>query len=763
MGQGRKRPLFGLLIGQLEESYISLIWPGVTDFVEENNIDLIIFTAKSPFAYNGFDFQHNTVNDYINKDNLDGVIVITSEMVDYLSKEEILDILKSFKDIPIISVGYPLDEYVSVLVDNRPGINAAMEHLIKKHNKRHIGFIKGIDGVPDSEERFNAYINSLEKYGIPFREDLVYHGDFSFESGMDGAKYFIDEYKGELDSVLCSDDIMALGLMKVLKDREYRVPEDLSVIGFDDIEKGRYQATPLSTIRQPLYEMGRKAAEVLSFIINGEKVPKSILLPTSLICRQSCGCLPIPEKAFLGTSDFKPSKPIEFYLDDQLKDLLIEKFNDDLLNIDKKINKQIPFLVNALFNDFKLQQDRGFLNLLNNLINYIYDSKLDYKIFQKALFNMLKRFSLYIINCDDRARFDHFTEAAGILISELIERKYSLDRMEVERIEWQTTDVVSGFNDSIDIDLLIENLIEDIPRLDIDTFYISLYEGNSVHIVDNDWKIPTYSNLFIGLENGEDLIDKTKTVKYRTLDILPKDYLSSDERRTLIFMPLYFRAEQFGLLLFKFKKSEVVIYENLRTQISNSLKISLLFKERQDAENELKTAFKKIEHANIQLRNISIKDELTGLYNRRGFIKLGKKEYEEVNIKGGSFVLFFLDLDRLKYINDTYGHDAGDSALKDFSEVLKKVFRDKDIIARLAGDEFTVVAINAGKGNIESILSRLDLIISRFNETSNSPYTISASSGYAVYSKGMDSSFEELIASADENLYIEKKRKKGIE
>lgn len=763
MDNKKRRPVFGLLIGQLEESYLSLIWPGVTDYAENNNIDLVIFTAKSPASPNGWDFEHNIVNDYIIRENIDGLIIITGEMSDYFSYEQIKDICNNFKDIPIISLGYPMEEFTSILIDNKPGLIEALDHLHQKHNITKIGFIKGTEGGPDSEERFDVYKDYLAEHDLEFNKEYVFQGNFSYESGQDAAHYFIDKLNNEVEAVVSSDDIMALGFINIFEEKGYKIPDDLLLIGFDDIETGRYLSTPLTTINQPLYEMGWQAGEFLKMIILGETVPGKIYLPTSLKVRQTCGCLPSSLPKSINFRDFQSSNVcLRDSLNTEFKNFLISRFLNEIKCNEAECRVKISKLMDSLFSDFMNDTELTYINELNYLINSIYDSDIELLSFQTALLNTLRLFSWKISDSSDKVKYNYFTQVSETIIFESLMRKQEQKRVAQFQLGWETTEVMGSINNSLDFDILIDNILEDVPRLDLNTFYLTLYKGSDMHITNKDWKIPYKSSLLLAYEDGEVTWENREKLEFQSTSILPDKFKFSDKRRSIILMPLIFNTEQFGLMIFEFEKDKAIIYENIRTQVSSALKVSLLFKEREEAEEELRKAFARVENANVQLLNISIEDELTGLYNRRGFLKIGQKEYQEASRSKGRFVLFFLDLDGLKSINDTFGHDAGDKAIIDFAGILKKVFREKDVIARLAGDEFTVIAIDAHENIVANILNRLKTIILRFNETSKKPYNISASIGYSVFNEGVESSFEDLITIADENLYKDKKRKKGI-
>jgi diguanylate cyclase (GGDEF)-like protein/PAS domain S-box-containing protein len=160
-----------------------------------------------------------------------------------------------------------------------------------------------------------------------------------------------------------------------------------------------------------------------------------------------------------------------------------------------------------------------------------------------------------------------------------------------------------------------------------------------------------------------------------------------------------------------------------------------------------------------QLRNLSITDELTGLYNRRGFFTLAEREFKLAKrMKRGIFMLY-ADLDGMKAINDTFGHHEGDKVLKEVANVLRETYRDSDIIARVGGDEFVIIPVGVTGDDIEIITSRLQKGINDYNSKINRSYKVSLSAGIAFYDPERPCSMDQLLAEADKSMYEQKRSK----
>jgi diguanylate cyclase (GGDEF)-like protein/PAS domain S-box-containing protein len=162
-----------------------------------------------------------------------------------------------------------------------------------------------------------------------------------------------------------------------------------------------------------------------------------------------------------------------------------------------------------------------------------------------------------------------------------------------------------------------------------------------------------------------------------------------------------------------------------------------------------------------KLLSLSHTDELTGLSNRRGFQFLAYQQIKLANRSRKGLLLIFLDLDNMKWINDTLGHGAGDKALIETAEILRETMRKSDIVARIGGDEFVVLAIEAQPGSQIIILERLRDVLEKVNARSTRGYDLSFSYGTAYYNPEAPSSLEALMGEADELMYAEKRKKKS--
>jgi diguanylate cyclase (GGDEF)-like protein len=160
------------------------------------------------------------------------------------------------------------------------------------------------------------------------------------------------------------------------------------------------------------------------------------------------------------------------------------------------------------------------------------------------------------------------------------------------------------------------------------------------------------------------------------------------------------------------------------------------------------------------VRALSLTDELTGLYNRRGFVVLAGQQLKTASRTSMGAALIFADLDGMKAINDTMGHKAGDRALTETAKILKTAFRSSDIVARLGGDEFVVLAMENEGFDMDILTHRLSQTIEMANAVPDHPFTLSISIGIARFDPQMPQTLDSLLAESDSLMYENKQKKK---
>lgn len=175
---------------------------------------------------------------------------------------------------------------VNFAVDNYGGAVAMTEHLVGLGYRR-VAYIAGSDNTSDNGERFRGFRDTLDRAGLAFDPQLFAQGDYSLGSGARATEALLARTLP--DAIFAANDRMALEAMLALRRSGRRVPEDVAVVGFDDIPMASYASSPLTTVRQPGYELGFRAAKAVLGTLRGEVLPTGVILPVELVVRESCG------------------------------------------------------------------------------------------------------------------------------------------------------------------------------------------------------------------------------------------------------------------------------------------------------------------------------------------------------------------------------------------------------------------------------------------------------------------------------------------
>jgi DNA-binding LacI/PurR family transcriptional regulator len=176
----------------------------------------------------------------------------------------------------------------TVVVDNLEGARAAVDHLIRLGHRR-IGHVAGLPSIPSTGERLAGYRAALEAAGIPLDPALVRHGNSKHESGRDLTGELLD-LPDPPTALFTGNNLITLGALETIHGRGRRIPEDLALVGFDDMYWAISLNPPLTAVSQPGYEIGRRAAELLfQRVAEPDRPPAKVVLRTTLVVRRSCG------------------------------------------------------------------------------------------------------------------------------------------------------------------------------------------------------------------------------------------------------------------------------------------------------------------------------------------------------------------------------------------------------------------------------------------------------------------------------------------
>jgi DNA-binding LacI/PurR family transcriptional regulator len=271
----------GVILPELNDEYFMDIIHGIDEEAHRNKRYLMVSSSHSERN------DMETIIEFMSSGRVDGVILMAPSM-----QQDIYNILsKSRRPVVLLNSAPQLNGIVSFSVDNFRGAFLITEHLIG-HDYKRIGMIKGPEQNIEAKERFLGFTKALSENNIVYNPDLVISGDFSTRTGYYGFLRLMGQ-PNRPEAIFMANDMMALGAYEAARISNIRIPEDIAIVGFDDIFSGRIVTPRLTTIHSPINELGGQAMKYLLMMINREVDPgasfQKVLSP-ALVIGESCGC-----------------------------------------------------------------------------------------------------------------------------------------------------------------------------------------------------------------------------------------------------------------------------------------------------------------------------------------------------------------------------------------------------------------------------------------------------------------------------------------
>ena len=276
----RKTLAVGLLLNNLRNDFFVPFLNGVEGVVRKKGYNLIIATYLAE--------SRDETPPPIGPHNTDGLLVFS----DGLSDKDLASYHAAGFPMVMVHTTPPASLPIpGVTVENLQVTQQLIEHLIKTHRRRQIVFLRGPVRQEDSHLRERGYRDALEASGIACDDRLVLNGGFERGIAYDSMSRFLsNENRADFDAVFTGSDDAAIGVFRALQEHGLRIPEDVSVAGFDDLGFGRFLDPPLTTVRAPTEMVGRIATERLFSLLEHQPADGTLILPTEIIIRRSCGC-----------------------------------------------------------------------------------------------------------------------------------------------------------------------------------------------------------------------------------------------------------------------------------------------------------------------------------------------------------------------------------------------------------------------------------------------------------------------------------------
>ena len=275
----RRTNTIGLVLSEISGAYFPPMLKGIEGAAYEAGYDLLIHSTKREGPSRRPLGEHNT----------DGLLIFT----DSLDHRELHHLHKIHFPIVLLHHSPPDSLDIPVItIENKNGAATLINHLIEVHGRRRIVFLRGPEGHEDSVWRERGYREALEAHKIKYDPRLIGSGEFDEEEGFSTIQQMIMN-KIKFDAIFAGDDDSSIGAIRALKMAGRRVPQDVAVVGFDDVPFARYLSPALTTVRAPIEQVGREAVRQLVRQLNGVQADPLTLMRTELVIRESCGCMPV--------------------------------------------------------------------------------------------------------------------------------------------------------------------------------------------------------------------------------------------------------------------------------------------------------------------------------------------------------------------------------------------------------------------------------------------------------------------------------------
>lgn len=646
--------IFGLAVHNIHDEYNVELIRGVQKFCKDYNHQLFIFpiNAKHADKY-GYEYRYGGIKGLISANNLDGLILSSASLSSFIDEKDFLNCISQLEPLPTVHIGMALPGKNCVTSDSEDAFKRMISHLIEKHNKTNFILLTSHDTNVDSRNRTKWFLDVLENHNIKIDKSHMLNCDFNKNSAKMNIKEYVMNNGVDFDCVVSLNDSMAIGAIKGLEDCSVRIPEDVTITGFDNYKGATYSLPTLTTINPQLNEQGYQAALLLHNYLNGEKTPVHKKIDSVEIFRSSCGCL-------------SKDKYLVDYID--------------------KNGNEVNFSLNEI--------TQIIHNNPGNINTELYS------------LHQLAQSSMTVVNLTKL--FD--------LLPDYIER-ISLKGMAI--------------------------FIYDRPKK---------YAPNT-----EEFKIPEKATRIFSYELGTRKANIVPQETNPVKDMIPAGTFNT-EFDSLVVYPLFETQLQYGYILVPLTENDLLYYEVVLELFSKEITSAIRLDNEEKENLKLESSNSKLKKYSSELSILSTTDELTKIYNRRGFMNAAQKAIKDTIAKNKSGMIIFCDMDGMKLINDTYGHDAGDRAIQAEAEVLQRACRNTDIIGRLGGDEFAVYVEEMDRLGFERFKNRIKNETTFINNRNLEKFNISMSLGCTEVNEDCNI-ISKLLIKADKELYIAKKNR----
>jgi signal transduction histidine kinase/DNA-binding LacI/PurR family transcriptional regulator len=576
-----KRTTIAVFASQVGRAWGAEFLAGVIDAAEANEVNLLHFIGGSLAPANGTGSNAPSLGfyDLASPDQFEGIL-LTSDAAYRTPPEAWKELRRRFGEMPVVTQSVEFEGATMFIPDNVQGMRAEVRHLVEEHGYKRIAFIRGIAGQLDAEQRFRAYKEELKANGIRYDEHLVADGDFTPESGRDAVFTLLDNRSARFQAIVAANDRMAFGALEALQQRGIRVPEEVALAGFDDLREAQATGVPLTTVRQSYYTAGKQALETLLKQIKGHTVQRTIVTPTQLLIRWSCGCLPENvRQAAVAPRDVAKTGRLENKREAALRALL----NAAGITDQDAARQQFRDAFGAAWDSFLTALNEkspgdDFLKSVNAMIDLMQKHGLPASVWHNLL-SVMRRYALGGITSHTTMLLaENLFQQARLLMGELSQRMQAYRRLVLEQQE----SILQGFSFSMapamSMDQLGSAIAAHFPDMGIDRWYVMAF-GDAVAIREKLRVLFQYE--------GKKFEIPRDRLEAEPGQLLPPGKIPAEHRFSAVIMPLSLAGNRFGFMWADMGPRDWEVYIRVRNLVSSAMLRITLAAQREHAQREV--------------------------------------------------------------------------------------------------------------------------------------------------------------------------------
>jgi DNA-binding LacI/PurR family transcriptional regulator/signal transduction histidine kinase len=571
------RPTIGILAEVGGSPYHAAIWDGFIDAASELDVNLIWYLGDVARLFQN-SMQDSVFHDLIAAERVDGLLM-SGTLGNYVATTEFESFIDRYRPMPMVGIaqapGIPC-----VTVDNKRGVRDTVAHLHEVHGYRRIAFIRGPEKNEEAQVRYGAYVDALEEQGLTLDPGLVAPGTFVEETGTDAVRLLLDERKVKFEAIVAANDWMAFGALKALEDRGIRVPEDIALTGFDDTVEAMVSSPPLTTVQQPIKQLGYACTRVMLRLLAGEQIPEQTMLPTRIIVRQSCGCVE-PTVAHIPGGPLRGKKePLKKIVAARREEILSEmaQVTEAFLSSPNWAEQLLTALSDEIVSestagrsDVELDLQGPFLSTLHNLLQQTSTAGGQAGDLQKIISVMRHHIRPHVTDFATLTHTEALFDRARVAIDRTSQRNWMLQEVEKTQLNNVLDFLRSDLATRIDTGHLTSVLNHRLPQLGFTDFYLSLYEGQD--------HFTPWSRLVLAHKGRKRVNVDATGQRFLTHRLTPDELIPQKRRYTWIVSPLFFEDNQFGCLVLEVGSRDAAVYASLTRLISGAMHDSLLIRQ----------------------------------------------------------------------------------------------------------------------------------------------------------------------------------------